>query len=291
MLLVATLFIPGTLSLFDLSRFRGIFMTEFQFMPFAFVKSLGIELGFLAWQTEIFIIYLLFALMFIVAFVHQMRYRYFDRSLFGQLLWVCFALSIPFYDLTTNSMGYRLYAIFLVFSPLLLLLLANFQRKIILYLLLFILVLTGINKNPADFTKFDPPYAHYQKLSTLVMENKEVMKHAKLFIAQKSLAEMLGFMSKKDSMSWKADEDMDITFVWRVSHGFKKQDFQRLLSAEDLTQVFPLGIYYALIREDVYQQMVKIIHAKEEDELKKIVASWENPYLQRPRYMMEKRKK
>jgi hypothetical protein len=279
---------PGLLHLTDMARLQGVFSTRPQFAPWSFVQSFGWERLTAPWLLEIGATVVVLA----------MRSDGSAESKVWKI--VAVVLLFPFLTWSLTGLAYRL---FLVFGLLLPILVMQVRWNVVAIWLqvpvatmLLISTLWGIKGyQPA---LHDPNYAQFDHITQQVQQNTDFSAVADtgtvLVIAHNALAEYFTFTTNIDAMPWLPEYTLPASNLWRIVADMNPQELRYFLHAADSTQVpviQALGARYCLLREDHWQLIVQQARIEGDTALLTRAADWRNPSKQRPAYLLRRKNK
>jgi hypothetical protein len=277
-------FLPGTLHISDLDRFKGIIASSLQFAPLTFI-NMSAESGL--HPLFIFELFLSFVLVCAALVIGVQRYK--KRPMPSWVLCLlpitCIPL-LPFLHFDAQGPVYRLYLFTL---PLTFLFIAPIFRMGIRTGIIASLVVSAfgglyvITEYPQ---RSDPPYALYASLakSAGVMLSNE---KCELIVAHRPFAETADYYLRRDTLAWKPENSFNKNNVWRIAHSVEKWEIDSVigpsLAAHDT--VWQLSAQYILIREDVWDKFIAGLSNARNPDLSARALSAFNPSEIRPKFI------
>lgn len=239
---------------------------KFQFAPLSFFSSHN------QIMTNYWILYLgLIVLVFIGALFIKSQ-----NILSFILLPILTFLIIPVLKWNQLGIALRMFLIFSILTPLLLVCFSKYLKPWILSLFLMSSFIAIKVYNP---NKLDPPYKLYDFMSKKLIKNLNYQ-NSSLVIAHKSLAEFLSFQSNKDVLPWAINTNEVNDNVLRIVYVpySLKLKFKRLLTNKI---VLSITSEYFLIKEKHWRH--SLLNNLNEEE-KVLLSSWKNPMDTRANY-------
>lgn len=286
--ILASLFIPGALNIFDISRFGGEFQAKPQFAQMSFLEFYGTEKISIIWIAEI-IIFTGLWLLFIVKEISFFSLEP-DKKIKIAFWVIGFILIFPFFQFNAEGPALRFLLTFLMISPLLLAFIASKIPKYIVWTFCAIFALASIFSykvyNPKDF---DPPYSEYQSLtkSTIAAISRQ---KTNLVITHKAFAEYFTFTASLDAMPWKPEESKNKDSIIRISCGIEQYEFRENLDSAEMVSIKRIGLRYYLMPEKLWQKFEESANRSNDSLLMQKLHSWENPWQIRPEFITKNRK-
>jgi hypothetical protein len=276
-------FIPGILNLFDAERFNNEFSNQFQFAPASFLISFnGLINNY--WILEIYFV----CVIYFIAFVYLIYLTIKKKATLLHFLFtiVCTLLLFPFFRWSLEGFSYRLFLVFILLAPVLLVFFKNTFNKYVLFLLSALFISCSFfTFKSYDPIKFDPPYESYNHISEILFKNTD-RNNIELIIGHKSLAEFITYKTEIDVIPWIPEYKIEPEKLWRIATDIRYQEIKYYLDKDDLIFVDRLDMNYILIREDIWQKFLQNIVKKDNDvELIEHLQTWKNPFKIRPEYL------
>ena len=277
------IFLPGVLSLADVSRFEHLLSTQPQWAIYSFWETFEASRISTAWLVELGIVGALWFALFL--FVLMTFRKQVQKSSFIWLL-LCLLLIFPFFKWSLDGIGYRLFLAYVLLMPFgLWLMLGNWKRFNSSYvaLSLFVSCLGFLSISGYQPKKHDPPYALYRQLtkrSLRALAHSEI----ELLIAHKSLAEYFTFYSRIDVLPWLPEYPIEKEKLWRIATVLNANEFQYLVPT---AQCHRLSSNYYLIREDQWQLFLSRLEEASGKEALTPFLTWKNPHQVRPFYLLK----
>ncbi len=296
-LILLSLLSPGTFSVSDFSRFSGTFQITPQFAPVSFLLLLGAGKFSFLWKAELYAFYLLFAItaiVFSLSLIKKNRNEKVSSSkkneISAVMLLMFMMFVFPFYKIDEMGIGYRFYNAFMIYSPLLIVLIPEKYLNIRLkqWLSAIFLILSFYVAITFNFTKFNPPYRYYEELTfktQSILKDKEY----ELVVVHKAFAEIFTYTFGIDALPWKPETRFDYAKVWRICHGVEAESMVKYAGCETGETFFNLNNEYSIIREDMWQKYILLLEYDRPAEFLKL-QNWMNPYKTRPDFITKKRK-
>ncbi|MBN1498937.1 MAG: hypothetical protein JW982_02170 [Spirochaetes bacterium] len=299
---ILSFYSPGVFHITDLSRFRNVFQPAFQITPLGFMNILGSGKFPFIWKLELTAVYfLLFVIL--AAFITVMIFRTasafrrneaacknFNPAALSGLLMFFILFVFPFFKMDAMGPGYRFYAAFLVFSPLLFVFIPGriLKSRLIFILPVSFTLLSFFSAAEFDFSSFNPPYEYYEKIT---LKSEEILgnRDCELVVAHKALAEIYTFTSGTDALPWKPEARFDTEKVWRICYGADDKMISFYTDAHIGGEIMPLDGKYSIVREDVWRKFLEVLKYDRPDEYLSL-QNWMNPYEVRPDFITKKRK-
>lgn len=278
-----SIFIPGILNLSDIERFNNEFSNQLQFAPASFLKSFE-DLINNYWSFEIYFVCAIYfiALFYLIylAIKKKATLKHFLLMLISTLL------IFPFFRWSLQGFGYRLFLVFVLLIPVLLVFFKDVYNKYVLLVMSLLLIgFSFFSYKSYDPQKFDPPYKSYDHIGKMMLKYAE-SNNIELIIGHKSMAEIITYKTGIDVMPWIPEYEIQPEKLWRIATDIRYQEIKYYLAKEDLNFVYRLDINYFLIREDLWQKTLKNIIQKDNDrELFEHLQTWKNPFKIRPKYL------
>lgn len=179
-----------------------------------------------------------------------------DRKVLSALAIMIFIFQFPFFQIQPDSVGFRLFLIAQLVTPLLGIGLiqnlnaSNIGKKRMAFLL-GTLFLTVTFSYPLRWMQ--PPYELYEKIFPKL--HAWIWSHKpSLIIVHKPLAEMISFREKIDTLAWEVPLHDGNENIWRIMYHVPKYSLERNLESQERKQIDDLNRFYALIPEKTYQK-------------------------------------
>jgi hypothetical protein len=284
--LLAGIFLPGILSFADLERFENTFSLSPHFSPFTFINTFGQSLLSPFWEIEIVFVCVL--QLMAIAWTIYLLWKKKADPLFATLTTATVFLIFPFLHWSMESIGYRLFLVYVLITPLLISYSKNIFSKHMGITIGGVLVVCSIfsykSYNP---DKHDPPYKLYEIISKRTVAN--VSKDSiELIIAHKSLAEFLTFTTGLDAMPWIPEYPIDDNKLWRIATGLSELQLKFYLKEESNKGIYyRLSSNYFLIKEKDWKMLMQRIQEDKDMELLEQLNTWRNPSKVRPYYLLK----
>lgn len=191
-------------------------------------------------------------------------------------------LTFPFYTFDLLGPAYRFFLAAMILSSIFIPVLLNNTKRSYFITIVFLAVSAFSYKSYAP-EALDPPYMKYER----VVENsmKHINNNVELVIAHKALAEFFTFNTGIDALPWKAEAEVDKSKIRRLAYGVTEKDLKFYLKGVD-SLFYKISSEYIFVDETIWQKFVEEVEASDDEYLKSIVKSWENPYKQRPQYLL-----
>lgn len=280
--IIASQIFPGIIHLADIERFNGLFSFRPQIATLSFIQLLGTSKFTSLWYIEL----ILFTLLPLIAmFSVIVSKKFFTSVPFWIFFIILFFLMLPFYTFSLQGTAYRFFLVAIVISPIFIVFIVKKNPRIIYYSLLgLILGASFFSFRSYNPNELDPPYAKYDGLTqkTLHHINKDSIS---LIIAHKALAEFFTFSTGIDALPWRPEDTTSLHQVKRLSYGIANQDYHYYLQSSD-TSIVQIALNYHLIDESLWLKFIEKVKSGNDEYLKSIVFSWNNPYKQRPNYLL-----
>lgn len=262
-------FFKGILTIYDFERFKGILSSKPSFIFYQFLEIFDFST---LWKSELFI------LLMIAVFVLFKREK---SDIEKMILSILLLFIFPFYHCILDNLIFRLCMAIFLLLPLLLPIIFNNskQTKWIAFSLFLICLFSASSYLPK---KHDPPYLRYQKMC-----KKLPNKNIELIIVHKGFAEYLTFYTGIDALPWQVEYNVNPEKLWRIVHKIDYQYF--IYHLKDSPNYQRLGFHYTLIREDIWQELVKKMKTENDKIYLEHTKKWYNPHVIRPQYLLQKR--
>lgn len=286
--LLLGIFLPGILSIADLERFKNVVVLSPQFSPYSFVTTFESISGF--WIGEIVLACLLHLTALWMTFQAFLKNKVSPHL--ASLTIVCLFLLFPFLSWSMESIGYRLFLVYVLLVPLLSIYWKGYLSKPVLMtagLLLFVLSFFSYKSYRPEAQ--DPPYALYHKLSERVVEKVDP-RNIELIIAHKSLAEYLTFHLGIDAMPWIPEYEIHPDKLWRLVADINEVQLRYYLPAGSAHEklYFKLSPHYILLKESTWKEAQRRMREEKDEELIHYLDTWKNPSKMRPFYLLKNKK-
>lgn len=199
---------------------------------------------------------------------------------------ICLSLlCFPFLRWSINGFAYRFFMLFVILTPLLMVLFIKFLNRSVIFSLIVILTASSFwSYHSYSPSIQDPSYDIYQRVSLAVEKNKSSIP-CDLIIGHKCLAEYVCFETGLDVMPWLPDYPVDQEKLWRIAYGINEKTAHYYAGEKNASFIRPLIPHYLMIREDVWQ--IILVKMREDDFAlyEELMSDWRNPNEIRPSFL------
>ncbi len=288
--LIAGPFFPGLFHPVDFGRLNGVLSPAAQWAPWSFVSRFG--WGRLSgwWLAEIALTTACWAFM-IVRLIVRRKPVLSRCSLHCPLLCLCSLMLFPFLEWSFTGIAYRLFLVFVLLTPLLLIDFPFIQkRRTGVIFAAFLLISSFFSWKSYQPSLHDPGYNLFSKTTTNARQYLSG-KSPELIIAHNALAEFYTFTTGTDAMPWLPEYDVDSSRLWRIAADVPLQTVRYYAGAGYEPAIRPLGYRYILLPEYVWKAALD--RAKQENDTAFLADahSWRNPSHIRPVWLLHRKRK
>ena len=283
-LVVTMVLFPGVLHWSDLERFTHSLHSSPQWAYWSFYQQFGPEQIALTWKVEL-ILSQLFLLVGVILLLVPAWRKFTNQE--QRLLLALFPLLLfPYLVWSPQEMAPRLFHLAMLLSPLLIPWWKLIGNKWIPYGLAATLAAFNVAWLPAYNPQLhDPPNKIYA-LAASGVKRYFAEDPPELIIAGPALAPYITYYTGIHAMAWEPEYEIPKEKLWRIASGLPDLYPTYYLSREEAQTVKRLGLRHHLIREDLWQNLLKKIEESEGDEMINRLNNWENPHHQRPGFLL-----
>lgn len=292
-LLAAGLFFPGLFHVVDLGRLKGAWSAVPHFAPWSFVQLFGAGRISGWWMAEIVFATALWAWLAGsgLAFKKRLKTRPARVHLTGPLWCLCTLLLFPFLEWSLTGMSFRLFLVFVLFTPLLVIDIQFFNSGRTGVIFAAILFLSSFfswkSYHPA---RHDPDYTLFAS-ATSNARHYLAGQSPELVIAHNALAEFYTFTSGTDAMPWLPEYPVDSSRLWRIAADVPLPSMRYFAGPEYEARIIPIGFRYILLPEYVWKSAVDRAKRENDEVFLANSRSWRNPSQVRPEWLLHRKRK
>lgn len=287
--LIAGAFLPGLFHFIDFGRLSGVFSPAAQFAPWSFISRFGRERLSGWWLTEIAVATACWGYMVIRLMI---RSPLLSRSgLHYPLLCLCSLMLFPFLEWSFTGIAYRLFLVFVLLAPLLLIDLPfTGKRRTGVIFAAFLLASSFFSRKSYQPSLHDPDYNLFSKATTNARRYLSD-KSPELIIAHNALAEFYTFSTGTDAMPWLPEYRVDSARLWRIAADVPLQTVRYYAGAGGEEAVRPLGYPYILLPEYVWNAAIDRAKRENDEAFLADARGWRNPSQIRPAWLLHRKRK
>lgn len=309
LLLAAGLIYPGLFHFADFGRLKGAFAWPPQFAPYSFVTRFGIERISAWWLAEVGLVtgFWLAALFYSIwglmkhpphspispphSLIPPPPSPIPNPSSLIPFLALCTLLLFPFLEWTFTGIAWRLFLVFILFTPLLVI---DFQidkwRRSGLVFAAVLLFCSLVSWKSYDPEVHDPDYTMYKAITERVVHILPAQ-HVDLVIAHNALAEFYTFTTGTDAMPWLPEYAVDSSRLWRIATGVELQTLKYYAgTGRGEGSIVLLGYRYFLLPEYLWQRARRKAMEEKDEEFLAEMCEWRNPCQMRPGWLLRRKR-
>lgn len=287
--LIAGAFFPGLFHFIDFGRLSGVFSPAAQFAPWSFVSRFGRERLSGWWLAEIAGATACWGFMVIRLMIRRPLPS--RRGLHYPLLCLCSLMLFPFLEWSFTGIAYRLFLVFILLAPLLLIDLSCVRkRRTGVIFAAFLLVSSFFSRKSYRPPLHDPDYDLFSRTTTNARRYLSD-KSPELIIAHNALAEFYTFTTGTDAMPWLPEHRVDSARLWRIAADVPLQTVRYYAGAGREPVVRSLGYPYILLPEYVWNAVIDRAKRENDEAFLADALGWRNPSHIRPAWLLHRKRK
>lgn len=274
---------PISINIYDIERFKGLFGSHMQYVPFSFYRL--IHQGEPNWYWLSYII--TESLLLIVSFIYIIKAKHYvgREKYYLSLSFMAVLMLFPMYNITFDGPAVRFYLSYIVFFPLWIApLFAIIPLRLIRYGILFLLMGVFCSNILFKSENYAPPYVEYHKVTKNIISYANLEQY-KLLVMHKGIAEYFTYSTKIDALPWQPEPEVPMDSILRITHKLEWIDFRRNLPTDSLTLIKKVGVQYYILPERLYQQFVYNANFNKDTLALDLIYSNDNPYRLRPKFV------